>query len=680
MPVTFGPAKEHYLTIPGVLPKHYALPEQNEDGQSFVKKCLVCYSIVSSFGETLNDEGNEAEISVTHLGTEDEVMKPTPCQKHQAIFRGFLAYKPKDILETMFFETSRSHGSPFITIEMKSEFPSGQILVHKECERIFLVTKETGSNCTATGEPIDPQWIDAGLPRKWKETCQQEHKDTCGKVSHNFHDIQPQWLIDTQRQCLVKPSKGDSYVALSYVWGGVKSLNTMKSNVIHLQKDLELSVKRTPAPIAQTVRDAMEITGLLGERYLWADSLCIVQDDAQEKHAEIQRMSAIYANASLTIVASGGENASSGLRGFQGITQERKHSQTMISLDGGFQIVTFAPFDRSKVIPYHTRGWTYQEFYFSRRKLILQGGKIIWSCACDNRVEGILTPMETQDIGINNTSYLCVDAPKYIAAIVSDFNTRQLTFPEDILAAFSGFAYALSSTLPGGFVSGLLTFFFDAALLWQPDTEMHRRVPKNSGGKHCLPSWSWAAWTGKIASSSWTGTGQVRDSEILFSPDNRHLVIPLVQWKYHYDISTAKFGIDSEWYSFRQKYRNTLEVCPPGWTRHQTPGVQAPAHSGWTASSYYRHVTMAKNNPGHWYPTPLMQDTQPSNRNMKLAPYISTSTKSCWLYGSERISDKQALISVRDATGLWIGILQLHTFPKNDNDLVGKRLELVEVA
>ena len=50
-------------------------------------------------------------------------------------------------------------------------------------------------------------------------------------------------------------------------------------------------------------QDAIEIARRLGQRYLWIDALCIIQDSGIDKATEITEMGDIYQNAFLTISA-----------------------------------------------------------------------------------------------------------------------------------------------------------------------------------------------------------------------------------------------------------------------------------------------------------------------------------------------------------------------------------------
>ncbi|KAK1636350.1 heterokaryon incompatibility, partial [Colletotrichum phormii] len=95
------------------------------------------------------------------------------------------------------------------------------------------------------------------------------------------------------------------YVALSYVWGQASSATAMLANIAALQAPGALDGQEIPA----TIQEAMDLTRLLGERYLWVDRLYIVQDDEDAKHAQLRGMADIYAGALLTIVAAQGRGA-----------------------------------------------------------------------------------------------------------------------------------------------------------------------------------------------------------------------------------------------------------------------------------------------------------------------------------------------------------------------------------
>ena len=64
-----------------------------------------------------------------------------------------------------------------------------------------------------------------------------------------------------------------------------------------------------------TIRDAIHFVRRLKERYLWVDSLCIIQDDVENKQRQIANMSNIFSGACLTLVAACGDSCQAGLSG-----------------------------------------------------------------------------------------------------------------------------------------------------------------------------------------------------------------------------------------------------------------------------------------------------------------------------------------------------------------------------
>ncbi|TVY62268.1 hypothetical protein LSUE1_G009236, partial [Lachnellula suecica] len=88
-----------------------------------------------------------------------------------------------------------------------------------------------------------------------------------------------------------------SYIALSYIWGGPQACRTLTSNIEeHMQR---IDSKKLP----RTIMDAVRCTNNLDLKYLWVDSLCIIQDSPEDKAKEIGRMSIIYKNSYVTLSA-----------------------------------------------------------------------------------------------------------------------------------------------------------------------------------------------------------------------------------------------------------------------------------------------------------------------------------------------------------------------------------------
>ncbi|KJZ75642.1 hypothetical protein HIM_05105 [Hirsutella minnesotensis 3608] len=251
-----------------------------------------------------------------------------------------------------------------------------------------------------------------------------------------------------------------------------------------------------------------------GLRYLWIHSLYIVQDDDSQKRQEISNMTMIYANASVTLLAVQGVHANSGLRGFRGISEPRHLLQSVHHLDEEIKVVltdaeaVFYEVGTDNPV-WASRGWTFQERFFSRRRLIFDGDSIRWECASAIWREHAVLPSHldrTRSEVIGCDAIMSPDLP-YLSRLgftLEDYNKREFTYPEDCLNAFAGISLIFSPQLAGGFISGIPTAIFDIALPWRPGNRIHRRIATDSS--KVLPSWSWAGWSGRIEFHSTTDT------------------------------------------------------------------------------------------------------------------------------------------------------------------------------
>jgi len=80
------------------------------------------------------------------------------------------------------------------------------------------------------------------------------------------------------------------------------------------------------------IEEAMMVCIKLNQKYLWVDRLCIVQDDETSKHYDIKHMSAIFHNATVTIIAADSKTADSGIRGIPNMSGPRNFHQDIIQI------------------------------------------------------------------------------------------------------------------------------------------------------------------------------------------------------------------------------------------------------------------------------------------------------------------------------------------------------------
>ncbi|KAG4427885.1 hypothetical protein IFR05_016628 [Cadophora sp. M221] len=98
------------------------------------------------------------------------------------------------------------------------------------------------------------------------------------------------------------------YMALSHCWGPPELIFKTTAQTLEQNKS-ELPWAR----LSKTFREAIEVTRRLGVRYIWIDSLCILQDDEDDWNKEAANMGNIYKNAYLNLAATASSNGMGGL-------------------------------------------------------------------------------------------------------------------------------------------------------------------------------------------------------------------------------------------------------------------------------------------------------------------------------------------------------------------------------
>ena len=213
-------------------------------------------------------------------------------------------------------------------------------------------------------------------------------------------DLEPLESTGTVRLMESHNQQCGCYVALSYVWGTSPSLRLLAKN----QKTFMDAIDIDDLP--KTIRDAVRVTRALNVRYLWVDSLCILQDSDADKELQIPHMNAYYREAVAVISASGATDVHAGFLGFQSTEDEiitRAQSQfvadepeygpmpysLLMSWPDDTETHTEIclidvdpPFYSYNKEPINGRGWTLQESSLARRLLIFPvTGGIIMRCA-----------------------------------------------------------------------------------------------------------------------------------------------------------------------------------------------------------------------------------------------------------------------------------------------------------
>ncbi|KIJ63678.1 hypothetical protein HYDPIDRAFT_175984 [Hydnomerulius pinastri MD-312] len=362
--------------------------------------------------------------------------------------------------------------------------------------------------------------IDIGLIRKWIELCEGEHQADCESVWWRGEDqALPETvrMVDVDAMSLVTAPPACRYVALSYLWGGLDAeYQTTRANIAQRAAPGGLDISVLPG----TISESIHLTRELGERYLWVDALCIIQDSPEDKAVQIGVMDLIYGSAFLTIFAVGGHNAEAPLPGLRsGSRTQQQHVEVIQGLHLSVPLPTLREVLAQSF--WGTRGWTYQELMLSRRRLFFTKQQVYFECGQDLWCEDVFAESKRlprsyhplRNTGGGNFTYL--RAPPswlkkdyiigYMTA-VSQYTQRTLTNESDAVDAISALTNAIAKgfKLGGGhgvpskaFRYGMAMVDLNHALLWQPiaNTLLTRRpIPEGAS----WPSWSWAGWRGAV--------------------------------------------------------------------------------------------------------------------------------------------------------------------------------------
>ncbi|KAI1170970.1 HET-domain-containing protein [Nemania sp. FL0916] len=373
-------------------------------------------------------------------------------------------------------------------------------------EDIFSGTEQTGGEHDAALWPDHEPYIarrrplvaDMRLFRKWRALCSATHDDRCrpGQIfSSGRSRLAAIRLVDVDAFCLVEIEDVESvsWVALSYVWGATPFRTLTEDALQEFKQAGALSASWVP----NTIADAIQVTRGLGERYIWIDSICIMQDSDEDKAKVIPCMDFIFGRASVTIINASGDSAFSGLPG------------------------------DSK---WFTRAWAFQEAVLSTRWLIFTPEQVLWECRQGSwREDGcwelphhreknqtvIFEPAfshsQFQDLWTPRSAQKFDETYRYL---VDGFTSRDLNREGDGLDAFSGILRALTQVFKIEFFWGLPKPFLGVALTWPTSKRKMRRrnalcrLEVTEGERtptSGFPSWSWIGWVGPVNFQDFVG-------------------------------------------------------------------------------------------------------------------------------------------------------------------------------
>lgn len=319
-----------------------------------------------------------------------------------------------------------------------------------------------------------------------------------------------------------------SYLILSHRWAPETEACATTTDNIELRRRGDIDGL---ASLPKTFRDTFDIARGLGIRYVWIDSLCIIQrgDDGVDWTQEAPKMADYYQQAVLTICATSSSRE-------RGLFPER----TLVKVIPKFARLPFRNREGLRqgffyVYPYEsnrfngqvdeetiqrselfTRGWVFQEWILSRRLVYFTPAGVMFECATEglsNDRGDVWPSAKTRNgffIAPNRPAYMQGEPRQSWYYLVEAYSAKFLTKQEkDVVVALAGVAKAFGDLLRVRaaegmrpvrtvfcgleYISGLWVYDLHCGLLWQRKAfdGSHRRLDG-------YPSWSWTSVGGPV--------------------------------------------------------------------------------------------------------------------------------------------------------------------------------------
>ncbi|OAX34948.1 HET-domain-containing protein, partial [Rhizopogon vinicolor AM-OR11-026] len=300
------------------------------------------------------------------------------------------------------------------------------------------------------------------------------------------------------------------YAALSYVWGEPQPHSTCTTKLSTYLEAIDILL------LPQTIKDAIVCTHNLNLRYLWTDSLCILQDSDEDKQREIPHMCDIYRDAYVTIIAASSQKVS------EGFLRDRKRPvETPLPFwcpDGRLGTISVDEDEsaRPNKEPVNLRAWCFQERVLSPRTLVYASHTLQYQCQTAMSDIGDiwhylpsteLGELRLPDMMISRTPCSTPssdDVQVLLAAwedVLRDYTQRAVSYPSDRLVAISGIAQLFQRWWGSSnrYIAGLWERNLSTDLLWYRHQPSQGRLVT---GQYLAPSWSWAATIGRVVAGS----------------------------------------------------------------------------------------------------------------------------------------------------------------------------------
>lgn len=355
-------------------------------------------------------------------------------------------------------------------------------------------------------------------------------------------------LVEPQTQAMDGP-----YLTLSHCWGQTEVIKLTTATIDSMQDGI--SIPELPV----LYQDAITVCKQLEIRYLWIDSLCIIQDQELDWTREIAAMGKVYSNALCNVEAAYAADVSARLFFSRNKTRITPFPVTVEWHQDGplmFFLIDLSvqlEHDMNEA-PLLKRAWVLQEQLLAKRSIIYSKAQLHW--VCRNQEASEMFPKAVPDLregpsllshSLEPRPLQCLKSmiasrdPIYFhhrsyggsmntspmesfwfswRSIVLDYTSRSLTFEKDKLAAIAGVASVIQSKTHAQYIAGMWNyrFFIEYDLCWQVSRRADGQRPFRPS-KYRAPTWSWASVEGMISYGYKRDYDNTGDSQLAFVED-----------------------------------------------------------------------------------------------------------------------------------------------------------------
>ncbi|KAH8901566.1 hypothetical protein GQ53DRAFT_757186 [Thozetella sp. PMI_491] len=307
------------------------------------------------------------------------------------------------------------------------------------------------------------------------------------------------------------------YIALSHCY---RHRDIAQANLLPMSQD-----KVEFAALSKTFQDAILVTRNLGVKYLWIDALCITLQGAKDWARDSANIGAVFANAYLTLAATGAKDMSEGLF-LKRKPREYIRVDYMVAGKIEGKIMAYAlPLDKEAIDRYYLDMrseplsqdiWAFQDRALSPRTLHFASDQIYLECQEGFISEDGLNLPQLSTHGGFRFGRIPQDKGQAISAwygMLRDYSQRFHKNPHDKLSAIANLARAYAEILEDEYIAGLWKQHLVESLTWQ--SLGHSQDLAQSSA----PSWSWASFGGLVTrgrreSRTWKPIATVLDYHI----------------------------------------------------------------------------------------------------------------------------------------------------------------------